>query len=456
MSCGNDETIFFTDTVKVKLKNIAGKTVSFMLISKFKKWEENWLKDNADAMETVEYLSHLKNKQIDSLVNELFADGLELTADQENSVFEYLYAQTHESSLPNRLGKCKSNFFESIFARRKPVRKLQGFNNNKTVAIAPNNERVPHKSAENPKLKRYFPVDGSEPYEPFEPYEAPRQQHMQMQSHPLQMPLPVPMQMGPYGRGQLNGQPFYFGWNIAPHGMMNQQAVYVPFQPGYAPLHSGYVPPPLPPPPPPPPYDANPQSYNAPSNNNKTNQNRVNSSDPHNAQDTAERPLKRAHATESNKVQQKEQPIFANNNVSSNNSPDDLCTKRTSTATSQSILTNPSESSCTSTTDGPDAQPIVLVTTETSAQRVPHKNASKKDRIKELFGASDDSDVEIMDPIEGKYVSCNIAGDQIFWGFEETFFTCYVLRMNGIFLVLLTTVAGASIFKFSVFIQFSG
>lgn len=382
-----------------------------MLISKFKKWENNWLKDSADAKETVEYLCHLKNKQIDSLVSELFADGLELTDDQEKSVCKYLYAQTHKSSVPNRLGECKSDFFELIFARRRPVKKLQGLNNNSSVATAPNIERIHHKSAQNPKkelLKGNFSANNSEPYEPFEPYEAPRQQQMPSQAHTMQMPMPVPMQVGPYGQSQFNGQPFYLAWNVAPHGMLNQQPVYVPLQPGYA------APPLPPPPPPPPPYeDATPQSYNAYNHNNNTNRNicpnRGNLRYIHIATDTAGGPLKRAHAHKSNEIHQNHQSFSANNTVPKNNSPDGLCTKGTNTSTSQSILANPSESSCTSMTDDAGAQSIVLVSTETSAQKVPHKNVSKQERIDELFGASDDSEVEIIDPdtepIERKYVS---------------------------------------------------
>lgn len=194
MACGdmNDGLNFLSIKSKNKLNEIAYETANFILISKFKRMDEKWLKANVEATETVRNLSNLKSNQIVNLVKDLYDDCSQLSAEQEKSVLKYLYEQTDKKSMACRLGVCNRDFYDPIlrkFAKPDPNR-----NSNKNGATEANIQNI-----------RRVPYEVTRPMEVQFQYEPEHFQPNGIRVHYSAMPsgqsiayLPIPTRFKPY------------------------------------------------------------------------------------------------------------------------------------------------------------------------------------------------------------------------------------------------------------------
>lgn len=188
MACGDmyDGLQFLSIKAKNKLNEIAYETANFILISKFKRMDEKWLKANVEATETVRTLNNLKSKQIFNLFKELYDDCSQLSAEQEKSVLKYLYKQTDKKSLACRLGVCNRDFYDPIlhkFAKLDPNRSSN--KNSATELNIQNSRRVSYEATR--------PMEVQFQYEPehFQPNEI-RVHYSAMSSGESIAYLPIP------------------------------------------------------------------------------------------------------------------------------------------------------------------------------------------------------------------------------------------------------------------------
>lgn len=408
--CGkeqNDALHFLSITCKDKLRIIADETVNFMLISKFKKKNEKWLETNVEAHKTVATLTELKSMQIYDLVSEFYDSRSELSSAQEEIILKNLLRETDKKSLDSRLGTCKREFYELIFKKNSEQRKYNQNNKRSVHEKVQNTESTPVSKSSLNKSKS--------PCETFEPYEA----HS-----------PREMRNGAYAPAQFSGAPIYFGYD---HGMAGHQAVaLVPIHSSYAPLHrfhntrsrrpynSGTRNP----------YYNN-YNHSRPRQSFKSHQTRpffyghgCNKSYNNNNEQCCSRDDTQKRSCDRSTSHQQEQYHSPNNDAAFYGGPNK---QRTCTVTTESQImktlkpcdgiTNEKhvhiEQPTTSTISIYDSECVVLVSTETNPDEI-HKAVQnepnkKRNRIEELFGTNDDSDIEICDsgnePMEKKYVS---------------------------------------------------